>query len=774
MKLINYYCVIILSILFLNLDAQAQTLDFKISEMKLPTIEEWNTTQNTNTSEINSEIIKALQSYHDTLPFTQTIPQFQSNPNEYIENRINALENLISVINTTTSTDEGNTLFEELKFKAQNKIKYLQALPDMTDSRFTKPEALPEAYQSKIIKLKDNYAFEALDPHHRWGHEISMRINRWEASDIPNYFIFLELMEYDLLINKYAPGNQQVKYYSQEERETHRLTFKDGLWYLRGNLFDTTKFYTFHSGDGYAIFLLGLDKEIYVNNHVKYKIHHSSEFAGNDVLAGGEIHATNGKITLISNKSGHYAPAPKDLLEILAVLKEKIGSLKDIQVSLILRKPNYNGVVHANYDAEEMLSEGAPTVPLNAKYGWTPLHVIVWDNKIKFAEQCFNPKDINAKNDNGDTPLHIATQEGYPEWIKFLLEHGANAKLTNKAGNTPLHLAARNGDLKSVELLMPHSDGELPNAAGDTPLLLAVRSGNLETFASFASKGFSQESTDFENNHILFYGVNSKCPSMLQLLLKNHRKKLQQRNHSEATLLHFAAAFSTPEIIKLLVEEGLAPDVVDNRGNSMLHYAAIHGNGSTSNYILDSEYSQMFWKPNNQGALPFHYGAASLGFKFLKRYVEVAGTTELFDNKGHTPIFYAAQSPISQGSKNIHLLANNGANLQIQDPQGLSAIHLAAKNDDPMSVMRISSHAPVIDLLDEEGNSPLNIALKAKVFSTAQYLIEHTDRETLLKQNYKGQTALDIARKSGNAHIINLIEQKIHGSESEAADNIPK
>ena len=49
--------------------------------------------------------------------------------------------------------------------------------------------------------------------------------------------------------------------------------------------------------------------------------------------------------------------------------------------------------------------------------------------------------NINKKNKNGDTPLHLAIQKGDYDIIKLLLDNGANIKIKNKKGITPFDLA---------------------------------------------------------------------------------------------------------------------------------------------------------------------------------------------------------------------------------------------------------------------------------------------------------------------------------------------
>ena len=66
----------------------------------------------------------------------------------------------------------------------------------------------------------------------------------------------------------------------------------------------------------------------------------------------------------------------------------------------------------------------------------------VLKNSYKFVLYFINKKlNVNRKNKNGETPLHLAIKIGVFDIIKLLLENGANIKLKNKNGITPFDLA---------------------------------------------------------------------------------------------------------------------------------------------------------------------------------------------------------------------------------------------------------------------------------------------------------------------------------------------
>lgn len=70
----------------------------------------------------------------------------------------------------------------------------------------------------------------------------------------------------------------------------------------------------------------------------------------------------------------------------------------------------------------------------------------------------------------GNTFLHMASMENYPEMVKYFIEKGANINMKNNDGNTPLHLALKNNHKKIIKLLMDNKAAlDIPNSDGDIP-----------------------------------------------------------------------------------------------------------------------------------------------------------------------------------------------------------------------------------------------------------------------------------------------------------------
>lgn len=72
--------------------------------------------------------------------------------------------------------------------------------------------------------------------------------------------------------------------------------------------------------------------------------------------------------------------------------------------------------------------------------------------------------DLNAVNEYGETPLHVAILEGRSSLVPTLLEHGASVMTSHPSGWSSLHLALQRGDTEMVDSLLKH--GADPNRLG--------------------------------------------------------------------------------------------------------------------------------------------------------------------------------------------------------------------------------------------------------------------------------------------------------------------
>jgi len=79
------------------------------------------------------------------------------------------------------------------------------------------------------------------------------------------------------------------------------------------------------------------------------------------------------------------------------------------------------------------------------------------------------PDLVNARDEDGWTPLHEAARAGYVRVADLLIKSGAEVDARDHLGATPLNAAARAGEMRVVRFLLAHgarvTDSGLPGLA---------------------------------------------------------------------------------------------------------------------------------------------------------------------------------------------------------------------------------------------------------------------------------------------------------------------
>jgi ankyrin repeat protein len=233
--------------------------------------------------------------------------------------------------------------------------------------------------------------------------------------------------------------------------------------------------------------------------------------------------------------------------------------------------------------------------------------------------------EINAKNEDGRTPLHLAARLGSKDVVELLLAHGAevNAK-TNKGekrmnstpilddhkevvmnmreddNRTPLHDAALNGNKDVAELLLAHGAKVDAKNVGDAsvkfleskirrmdssgsippdsliPLHLAAITGHKEVVELLLANKAAVNAKSYEGHTPLHWAARVGHKDVAELLLVN-MAKVNDKNVFGQTPLHAAARYSHKDVAELLLVRGAEVNAKDIFGGTPLHLAVLYG-----------------------------------------------------------------------------------------------------------------------------------------------------------------------------------------------------
>lgn len=109
-----------------------------------------------------------------------------------------------------------------------------------------------------------------------------------------------------------------------------------------------------------------------------------------------------------------------------------------------------------------------------------------------------NPDQVNAADEHGWTPLHLAAHYGFRDVAALLLAAGAdaNARSSNAMANAPLHAAAA-GQQADLAVLLLENGAEInaTQQGGFTALHSAAQNGQIELVNLLLARGANPAAT---------------------------------------------------------------------------------------------------------------------------------------------------------------------------------------------------------------------------------------------------------------------------------------
>ncbi|PIN22967.1 hypothetical protein CDL12_04319 [Handroanthus impetiginosus] len=183
----------------------------------------------------------------------------------------------------------------------------------------------------KAQKLALQHWLEAIDPRHRYGHNLHLYYDVWFKSESAQpFFYWLDVGDgKEVNLEKCPRTNLQrqcIKYLAPKERESYEVVVENGklVYKESGNLVDTVE------GSKW-IFVLSTTRTLYVGQKKKGLFQHSSFLAGGAITAAGRLVAHEGVLEAIWPYSGHYLPTEENFMEFISFLEEHCVDLANVK-----------------------------------------------------------------------------------------------------------------------------------------------------------------------------------------------------------------------------------------------------------------------------------------------------------------------------------------------------------------------------------------------------------------------------------------------------------
>ncbi|KAL5659487.1 hypothetical protein ACJX0J_032650, partial [Zea mays] len=186
----------------------------------------------------------------------------------------------------------------------------------------------------KAQKLALQHWLEAIDPRHRYGHNLHYYYDCWLRCESKEpFFYWLDVGEGKEINLERCPRlkllSQCIKYLGPKEREEYEVVIEDGKFMFKKSrqILDTSD----GPRDSKWIFVLSTSKNLYVGQKKKGTFQHSSFLAGGATSAAGRLVVEDGILKAIWPHSGHYRPTEENFQEFQSFLKDNNVDLTDVK-----------------------------------------------------------------------------------------------------------------------------------------------------------------------------------------------------------------------------------------------------------------------------------------------------------------------------------------------------------------------------------------------------------------------------------------------------------
>ena len=379
------------------------------------------------------------------------------------------------------------------------------------------------------------------------------------------------------------------------------------------------------------------------------------------------------------------------------------------------------------------------------------LHTSAKFNKYEISKYLlYKNLNPNQKNLHGKTPFAIAAAHGDKDLVSLFLLHGAKVNTKDELQNTPLHQCWNKPDVTEL-LLRYHANPYAVNEFDKTPVYLALK--NLKSLEVYLNNGINPNLANSKNQSLLHSAIIQNNLEAADVL-KKYRAEVNYKDASGRSAIFYA---KMPESIKWLVKNKANINLQDNNKQTALHLRVINNDANIVNLLLKYKADANIFDNNNlpplgyaktlkmmkllldNGAAPdvitpkgstvLHNSVKTSNVEAVYLLLKAGANPNILDKDLKIPLDYAANNDV------FALLLGFGANPNYKNYLKQA---LLSKNYENLSNLLECGADP--NMLDENGNNSV-------------FFINNQKELELLK-NYKAD--LNIINKYGYSPVLHF------------------
>ncbi|MEJ2705466.1 MAG: ankyrin repeat domain-containing protein, partial [Sedimentisphaerales bacterium] len=459
----------------------------------------------------------------------------------------------------------------------------------------------------------------------------------------------------------------------------------------------------------------------------------------------------------------------------------QIGNLEKVKALLEegtdINAKNDNGqtpLILAIYNKQaemgKFLIKNGADVNIADKRGFVPLVYALWNTDPNVVKMLLdNGADVNAKDSAlSFSVLHWAIAMDSKEATELVLAAGASVNAKSNSEETPLDVAAYGVSPAIGQLL-------IANGAEISSLHAASYMGDLAKVKSFIDKGSDVNEKKGMIQITPLHSAAAGGRTEVAEFLISKGADVNAKNRSGQTPLHMAASNGHLDVVKQLLDNNADVTIKDNRGRTAYDWAKLRGHTEIVELLQTAaELDAIPPKESNESraTIDAHqptyrlFNAVKAGdIEKVRASIADGADINAKDATGRMPVHYAIRNknkdiiesllgsavrPDSYEGRElakVKTLLSQGMEVNAHPEAGNTLLHYAAQTGYVYVAAYLIVHGADVDVENDAGDTPLDIAMQWKEASTALLLLDagakamENDRRDVLLRAAAGQTA---------------------------------
>ncbi|XP_036314881.1 poly [ADP-ribose] polymerase tankyrase-1 isoform X2 [Pipistrellus kuhlii] len=246
--------------------------------------------------------------------------------------------------------------------------------------------------------------------------------------------------------------------------------------------------------------------------------------------------------------------------------------------------------------------------------------------------------NVNEKNKDFMTPLHVAAERAHNDVMEVLHKHGAKMNALDTLGQTALHRAALAGHLQTCRLLLSY---------GSDPSIISLQGFTAAQMGNEAVQQILSESTPMRTSDVDYRLLEASKAGDLETvkqLCSPQNVNCRDLEGRHSTPLHFAAGYNRVSVVEYLLHHGADVHAKDKGGLVPLHNACSYGHYEVAELLVRHGASVNvadLWK-----FTPLHEAAAKGKYEICKLLLKHGADPTMKNQEGQTPLDLATADDI--------------------------------------------------------------------------------------------------------------------------------